>query len=54
MTHTHTPFPDAAQASHQAQSEMFMKLWTLKEAVVKARGLGINAYPGLKHFAVGE
>lgn len=31
-----------------------MALWCMKEAVVKAKGTGINAPPGLKGFTVGE
>jgi phosphopantetheinyl transferase len=31
-----------------------MALWCLKEAVVKAKGIGINAPPGLKGFSIGE
>lgn len=31
-----------------------MKLWTLKEAVVKSKGTGINAPPGLKGFSIGK
>lgn len=36
------------------RQELFMALWTLKEAVVKAKGTGINAAPGLKGFSVGK
>ena len=31
-----------------------MRIWTLKEAFVKCRGMGINASPGLRGFSVGE
>lgn len=31
-----------------------MALWCLKEAVVKAKGTGINAPPGLKGFTIGD
>jgi phosphopantetheinyl transferase len=37
-----------------ARQELFMALWCMKEAVVKAKGTGINAPPGLKGFTVGE
>jgi phosphopantetheinyl transferase len=37
-----------------AREQLFMALWCLKEAVVKASGTGINAPPGLKGFSVGE
>jgi phosphopantetheinyl transferase len=37
-----------------AREQLFMALWCLKEAVVKANGTGINAPPGLKGFSVGE
>jgi phosphopantetheinyl transferase len=36
------------------RQELFMALWCLKEAVVKAKGTGINAPPGLQGFSVGE
>lgn len=35
------------------RQELFMALWTMKEAVVKAKGTGINAPPGLKGFSIG-
>jgi hypothetical protein len=41
---------DAASAA--ARSALFVRLWTLKESVVKARGVGISHPPGLKGFAV--
>jgi phosphopantetheinyl transferase len=31
-----------------------MALWTLKESVVKAKGSGISAPPGLKGFSIRE
>jgi phosphopantetheinyl transferase len=37
-----------------ARQELFVALWCMKEAVVKAKGTGINAPPGLKGFTVGE
>eukprot|EP00775_Hariotina_reticulata_P010714 gene10714-10870_t len=35
-----------------SQQQLFMTFWTLKEAVVKARGTGISAAPGLKGFSI--
>ena len=32
------------------QASLFIRLWTLKEAYVKAKGLGIAASPGLRSF----
>ena len=34
------------------RTQVFMRLWTLKEAYVKALGTGISAPPGLKGFAL--
>ncbi|GAX73587.1 hypothetical protein CEUSTIGMA_g1038.t1 [Chlamydomonas eustigma] len=42
----------AAGSNEEERAHMFMMLWTLKEAFVKCRGLGINATPGLKGFSV--
>ena len=45
--------PWAAAASDPlAREQLFMALWTLKESVVKARGTGINAPPGLRGFSI--
>jgi hypothetical protein len=44
----------AACPDEQSREELFLWLWTLKEAVVKARGTGISAAPGLRGFTVGE
>lgn len=38
-------------SSDDERSRLFMRIWTLKEAFVKCRGVGINAPPG---FSVGE
>ena len=35
----------------EARAALFMKLWTLKEAYVKAVGKGISAPPGLRGFS---
>lgn len=35
------------------RAALFMQLWTLKEAFVKAKGIGISAPPGLKGFSIG-
>lgn len=43
----------AAVESEAARTDLFMKIWTLKEAFVKARGTGINAPPGLRGFTIG-
>jgi hypothetical protein len=40
--------PDPAR-----RAALFMQLWTLKEAFVKAKGVGISAPPGLKGFSIG-
>lgn len=47
-----TPFLDTSPSglSPDAQQEEVMKLWTLKEAYVKAVGCGISASPGLHSF----
>jgi phosphopantetheinyl transferase len=37
-----------------SRSALFMALWTLKESVVKAKGSGISAAPGLKGFSIRE
>jgi len=42
----------AAAAAAEARSSLFVRLWTLKESVVKARGVGISHPPGLKGFSV--
>ncbi|KAF8062731.1 hetI [Scenedesmus sp. PABB004] len=39
-------------AGDEARRALFMSLWTLKEAVVKAKGSGINAPPGLRGFSI--
>jgi phosphopantetheinyl transferase len=44
----------AGCGSEAEQAQLFTRLWALKEAVVKARGTGISAAPGLKGFAVGK
>ena len=39
------------QSDPHAQAGLFIKLWTLKEAYVKAIGKGIGAPPGLRGFS---
>lgn len=46
--------PAAGVSDPVARQRLFMMMWTLKESVVKAKGTGINAPPGLKGFSVGE
>lgn len=41
-----------AIADEEQRRQLFIKLWTLKEAYVKCKGLGINAAPGLSGFSV--
>jgi phosphopantetheinyl transferase len=43
---------DAAARHRGDFASAFVRMWTLKEAVVKARGVGIGHPPGLKGFAV--
>jgi hypothetical protein len=45
--------PLAAEPDEARRAELFVRLWTLKEAVVKAKGCGISAPPGLKGFSIG-
>ena len=42
--------PGCAEGSERARH--FVRLWTLKEAYVKAVGRGIGARPGLRAFSV--
>lgn len=44
----------AAVSDPVGRQHLFMALWTLKESVVKAKGTGINAPPGLQGFSVGK
>ncbi|GBF93510.1 hypothetical protein Rsub_06643 [Raphidocelis subcapitata] len=43
----------AAEADESRRAALFVQLWTLKEALVKAKGTGISAPPGLKGFSIG-
>jgi hypothetical protein len=43
----------AGAGSEEEQVRLFLQLWTLKEALVKARGTGINCPPGLAGFSIG-
>lgn len=43
--------PPRAALPEEARPAHFIKLWTLKEAYVKALGRGINAPPGLQGFS---
>jgi phosphopantetheinyl transferase len=45
---------DAALQDPASRAALFMALWTLKESVVKAKGSGISAPPGLKGFSIRE
>ena len=47
-----SPSPSAA-SDEEARAILFMYIWTLKEAFVKCRGVGIHAPPGLKGFSMG-
>jgi phosphopantetheinyl transferase len=47
------PVPAALQEP-SSRAALFMALWTLKESVVKAKGSGISAPPGLKGFSIRE
>jgi 4'-phosphopantetheinyl transferase len=42
---------ESLQNDPEAQAALFIKLWTLKEAYVKAIGKGIGAPPGLRGFS---
>ncbi|KAG7668045.1 putative 4'-phosphopantetheinyl transferase [Nannochloris sp. 'desiccata'] len=42
---------DRLQGDTETQAALFIKLWTLKEAYVKAIGKGIGAPPGLRGFS---
>jgi len=42
---------ERVQGDTKAQAALFIKLWTLKEAYVKAIGKGIGAPPGLRGFS---
>jgi len=42
-----------AEGDPERRAQLFMQLWTLKEAFVKAKGLGVSAPPGLKGFSIG-
>jgi 4'-phosphopantetheinyl transferase len=42
---------ERVQGDTNAQAALFIKLWTLKEAYVKAIGKGIGAPPGLRGFS---
>ena len=48
---TGTPWVLGAGLGDEARAEHFVKLWTLKEAYVKALGKGISAPPGLRGFS---
>jgi len=43
----------AAEPDPRRRAALFMQLWTLKEAFVKAKGIGISAHPGLTGFSIG-
>ena len=44
--------PAAGCADQAERARRFVRLWTLKEAYVKAVGRGIGARPGLRGFSV--
>ena len=44
--------PAAGCADEAERARRFVRLWTLKEAYVKAVGRGIGARPGLQGFTV--
>jgi phosphopantetheinyl transferase len=47
-------FATAALGDGPSRAALFMALWTLKESVVKAKGSGVSAPPGLKGFSIRE
>lgn len=43
----------SATSDLERRRHLFLCLWVLKEAHVKATGMGINAHPGLRGFTLG-